>query len=210
MCQHTQTKEISIHPKDHQDCMYRSSYISALACRRLLLTLLLNVDVFENLKMLKSFSLSPLKGVCAPPGSDVPHRASRYRGRTTGQRTELWRPQWWGSSCCLQLQTPEEEEELLFPWKHDHFLWSRSSSVWTVPARQSGKDTLDGHNQIYGAFDHYMQTFIQSRVSVVFYHRESYEDFWKHISFDRENNVHMTTFSHSWSEEKREIKHAKN
>lgn len=82
-----------------------------------------------------------LQGLRASPGPNVPSRTSgRCSCGTAGWQTELQSSRWRGSSCCLQLQTPEEEEELLFPWKHNHVLRSRSSSVWTVPARQPGKD----------------------------------------------------------------------
>lgn len=84
-----------------------------------------------------------LQGFFASPRPNVPYRTygRHWGGTAEWQRSSQWR----GSSCCLQLRTPQEEEELLFPWKHDHFLWSWSSSVWTVPARQSGKDTQRGH-----------------------------------------------------------------
>lgn len=97
-----------------------------------------------------SCSCVALQGVCASPGPDVPYWTSGQRQRGTARwQAELRSSQWGRSTCCLQLQTPEEEEELLFPWKQDHFLWSWSSSVWTVPAQQPGKDTQSGHKHIY-------------------------------------------------------------
>lgn len=88
----------------------------------------------------------PLQGVCADPGSDLPDRAPRWRWSwSPWGRTQRWNAQRRGTSRRLQLQTPQEEEKRLFPWKRDDLLRPRGSSACTVAARQFGNDAQSEH-----------------------------------------------------------------
>lgn len=83
----------------------------------------------------------PPQGVCSDPGSGLPYRAPRWRwSGCPGCQTWLWNARRRGASRRLQLQTPQEEEKLLFPWKRNNFLRPWGSSIWTVPARQFGNN----------------------------------------------------------------------